>query len=133
MSKYVNSVVHSTDCDLSVDDLWSSFGEELTAGIKRFIPHKFTGSRNGLPYVSPSLKCLLRKRDTLHARKDSCNTTIKHEVQKKLRPAYWQCVEEIITPTNDEDSIGANKRLWGLFDHFKSDSKVYHLSNVMAT
>ena len=32
-------------------------------------------------------------------------------------------MEEIITPTNDEDSIGANKRLWGLFDHFKSDSK----------
>ena len=123
MSKYVASVVHSTDCDLSIDDLWFSFREELTSGIKRFIPHRFTSSRNGLPYVSPSLKCLMLKRDTLHARKDCCNKSIKHEVQKKLCAAYWQCVEEIITPTNDEDSMGANKRLWSLFNHSKSDSK----------
>ena len=36
--KYVDSVMHSTVCDLSIDDLWSSFREELTSGIKRFIP-----------------------------------------------------------------------------------------------
>ena len=115
MSTYVDSVVHSTDYDLSIDDLGSSFRKELTSGIQRLIPHRFTSSRNGLPYVSPSLKCLMLKRDTLHARKDCCNKTIKHEVQKKLCAAYWQCVEEIITPTNDEDSVGANKRLWSLF------------------
>ena len=51
MSTYVDSVVHSTDCDLSIDDLGSSFREELTSGIQRFIPHRFTSSRNGLPYV----------------------------------------------------------------------------------
>ena len=54
--------------------------------------------------------------------KDRRYKTIKHKVQKKLRDAYWQYVEESITPTNDEDSMGANKRLWGLFKHFKSDS-----------
>ena len=32
-------------------------------------------------------------------------------------------MEEVITPTNAEDSMGANKRLWGLFKHSKSDSK----------
>ena len=47
----------------------------------------------------------------------------KHEVQKKLCATYWQYVEEIITPTNGEDSMGTNKRLWGLFKHSKSDSK----------
>ena len=108
--------------DLSIDDLLFSFREELTSGIKRFISHRFTSSRNGLPYVSTSLKCLMLKRDTLHARKDCCNKTIKHEVQKKLCAAYWQCVEELITPTNNEDSMGANKRLWSLFNHSKSDS-----------
>ena len=49
--------------------------------------------------------------------------TIKHEVQKKLCAALWQYVEEIITPMNDEDLKGANKWLWGLFKHSKSDSK----------
>ena len=111
MSTYVDFVVHSTDCDLSIDDLGSSFREELTSGIQRLIPHRFTSSRNGLPYVFPSLKRLTRKRDKLHARKDPCYKIIKHEVQKKLRAAYWQYVEEIITPTNEEDAMGANKRL----------------------
>ena len=32
-------------------------------------------------------------------------------------------MEEIITPMNDEDSMGANKCFWGLFKHSKSDSK----------
>ena len=81
--------------------------------------NRLTRSRNGLP----SLKCLMRKRDRLHARKDPCYMTIKHEVQKKLCAALWQYVEEIITPMNDEDLKGANKWLWGLFKHSKSDSK----------
>ena len=71
VSKYVVTVVHSADCDLSINVLWSSFQEELTSGIKRFILHRFTSSRSGLPYVSPSLKRLMKKRDRLHAKGSS--------------------------------------------------------------
>ena len=35
MSKYLDSIVHSPDCDLSINDLWSSFREELTSGIRK--------------------------------------------------------------------------------------------------
>ena len=55
--------------------------------------------------------------------KDPRYKAIKHKVQKKLRDAYWQYVEESITPTNDEDLIGANKRLWGLFTAWSATSK----------
>ena len=71
MSKYLDSIVHSPDCDLSINDLWSSFQEELTSGIKRFKPHRLTSSRNGLllhVHVPPSLKCLMRKQYKLHAK-----------------------------------------------------------------
>ena len=98
MSKSVDSVVHSSNCDLSIDDLWSSLREELTSGIKPFIPHRFTSSRNGLSYVSPSLKRLMRKRDKLQARKDPRYKTIKHEVQKKLRATYWQLMRKRLFP-----------------------------------
>ena len=57
----------------------------------------------------PSLRRLMRKRDRLHVRKHPRYKTIKHEVQKKLCAALWQYVEEIITPMNDEDLMGANK------------------------
>ena len=65
----------------------------------------------------------MRKRDNPRTVKVPCYKTIKHEVQKKLCAAYWQYVEEIITPMNDEDSMEANKRFGGLFKHSKSDSK----------
>ena len=55
MPKYVDSVVHSTDYDLSINEL-SSFREESTSGIKRFIPHRFTSSRNGLLYMCPLIE-----------------------------------------------------------------------------
>ena len=72
----------------------------------------------------------MRERDKLHARKDSRYKTIKHQVQKKFPAAYWQYVEEIITPTNDEDSMGGNKQLWGFFKPFKSDSKNNLITNA---
>ena len=90
MSKYVDSVVHSNDCDLSIYDLWLSFREELTSGVKRFIPHRFTRSRNRLPYVSSLLKRIMMKTDRLHARKDHRHKTIQHEVEKKLSATYWK-------------------------------------------
>ena len=69
----------------------------------------------------------MRKRDKLQARKDPRYKKSKRspkEVQKKLRAAYsgWQYVKEIFTPRNDEDSLEANKRLWGLFKRSKSES-----------
>ena len=72
----------------------------------------------------------MRKRDKLHPRKDPRYKTIKHQVQKKFPAAYWQYVEEIITPTNDEDSMGGNKQLWGFFKPFKSDSKNNLITNA---
>ena len=72
----------------------------------------------------------MRERDKLHARKDPRYKTIKHQVQKKFRAACWQYVEEIITPTNDEDSMGGNKQLWGFFKPFKSDSKNNLITNA---
>ena len=72
----------------------------------------------------------MRKRDKLHARKDPRYKTIKHQVQKKFPAAYSQYVEEIITPTNDEDSMGGNKQLWGFFKPFKSDSKNNLITNA---
>ena len=71
MSKYLDSIMHSSDCNLSINDLWSSFQEKLTSGIKRFKPHRLASSRNGLllhVYAPPSLKCLMRKQYKLHAK-----------------------------------------------------------------
>ena len=78
----------------------------------------------------------MRKRDKHHARKDPRYKTIKHTVQKKLRSAYWQYVEDIISPKSDDNSLGAKKRFRGLFKHLKTEIKgvppLKHQSNLIS-
>ena len=69
--RIMENLCHSPPGWPMINVLWSSFREELTSGIKRFIPHRFTSSRSGLPYVSPSLKRLMKKRDRVHAKGSS--------------------------------------------------------------
>ena len=51
---------------------------------------------------------------------------LKHVVQKKLRCAYYQYVEDIISPSNNDNHLETNKRFWGLLKHAKADSTGVH-------
>ena len=70
MYKFVDYFVHSTECDSSVNVLWSlKFSRGIELQHQEFIPHKLTRARNGLPYVTPSLRHLIRKRDSFMHKK----------------------------------------------------------------
>ena len=68
----------------------------------------------------------MKKRDKLHARKDPRYKVLKHVVQKKLRCAYYQYVENIIKPFNNDNHLETNKRFWGLLKHAKADNTGVH-------
>ena len=66
--KYVtdnSSEILSAPADSDVNSLWVKFRNILQSGIKKFIPHKIQKSKVGLPYISYSLRKLMRKRDRL--------------------------------------------------------------------
>ena len=68
----------------------------------------------------------MRKRDKRHACKDPWYKGLKHVVQKKLRSAYYQYVEDIINPCDNDNRLEANKHFFSLLNHAKSDNTGVH-------
>ena len=46
---------------------------------------------------------------------------IKADIQTKMRKAYWQYVEDIITPIQDENEYSGMKRFWSFMKHMRKD------------
>ena len=90
----------------STEDLWKLFRDNLSEGIKSFIPHKRTKSRDSQPWISPDLKGKIRRRDKAfkaskkhgRIRDERKFQWLKKEVQRDLRRSYWQYVDDIVTP-----------------------------------
>ena len=104
MTNFTELFLTTDDSDQTADDLWCNFCVELNVATKKFIPHKLANTRNGLPYLTKDFKRLI-KRDKLHARKVPRYKILKHVVQKKLRYAYYQYVENIINPSNNDNHL----------------------------
>ena len=47
---------------------------------------------------------------------------LKHQVQKRQRQAYWDYVESIVTPQDQENEYAGMKRFWTYIKHRKSDN-----------
>ena len=100
--------------DADVNTLWSQFQDILHTGTKKFIKHKLHKEKIGLPYITPALRKLMRKRDrmfdrikktrrhvSMHshaANLKSKYNSLKARVQKEIRQAYWQYISSIILP-----------------------------------
>ena len=122
--------------DKTVNEMWIEFKEDIGKAVEKHIPHRRTKSRDNLPWVTPQIRKLLRKRDRLSIRKkrqqkmgsDVINTTVKRlkalkrGIQCEMRKAYWSYVESIINPTDDPQSHTGRKRFLTSIKHRKTDT-----------
>ena len=114
----------------STDELWCIFRDGLQEGIRRFIPHKTAKSKDNFPWITADIRKMMRKRDKLYSRQKSSRTaenisqfkSLKHRVQREVRSAYWNYVESIIEPMDEEKPYEGMKRFWTLMKHARSDS-----------
>jgi hypothetical protein len=122
------------------DELYNKFVESLQAGVKKHIPQKNIKKKEGLPYITNSIRKLIRRRDRAYKKqqkarrsnKDPCVQRkllkefldLKHSVQKELRNAYWAHVETIITPSADtpEQPYKGMKRFWSFIKSMRTDN-----------
>jgi len=112
----------------SVEELWLLFKCKIQEGIK-FIPFKNSKTKESCPWVRGQLKRKVRRRDK--AFKNSKRTDresdklkfqkLKHEVQRDLRRAYWQYVEELIISNEADKDQGSMKRFYRFIKHKKMD------------
>ena len=100
--------------DADINTIWTRFQEILQTGTKRFIKHRLQKANNGLPYITPTLRKMMRKRDRLYDRMKKTRRHVsmhnqaslmrakyqrlKARVQQAIRQAYWSYVASIILP-----------------------------------
>ena len=47
---------------------------------------------------------------------------LKHKTQKKIRQDYWKYLEDIVTPSEGNNTRAANKKFWSFVKHTRQDS-----------
>ena len=94
------------------------------------IPHKTLKTKASCPWISKNLVQKIRRRDKAYTRSringrledETKFQTLKREVQKELRRAYWSDVDEIVTPqATDPNSFTSIKRFWKFTKHKSTD------------
>ena len=109
--------------------------------MDKYIPSKVCMKRDRLPYMTREIHRLINRKNRAHkqrkkAQRNSASPSahiknldkkvrdLKYNIQKKMRQAYWQYIESIITPTTDDTTDSspfcAMKRFW---QYFKSSRK----------
>ncbi|KAI8510664.1 hypothetical protein Bbelb_115800 [Branchiostoma belcheri] len=113
----------------NTNQLWLILKDGLTEGVKAYIPHRMTKTKDSYPWINPALKRKIRRRNKAY--KNSKRTgrlsdevkfvKLKHEVQRDLRRAYWKYIEDTITPETEEDNGTCRKKFWKLIKQQRTD------------
>jgi hypothetical protein len=119
----------TTEKTVSVDTLWQNFKIMLEAGVKQHVPHKTAKTKDSLPWITRSIKRLIRRRDAIYIKNKQSGTgkylktfkDLKSQVQKQLRQAYWSYVQDMVCPEPGNTHKGS-KKFWTYIKHCKQDS-----------
>ena len=114
-----------------VETLWRIFKESLTASIDNHIPKKKTKKIRKLPYITPEIEKLIRRRNRIYKKlngeesafnrstqanidRDNKLRNLKKEIQRKMRQAHWNYIDSIFTPAqeNETSNYQGMKRFW---------------------
>ncbi|KAL8579531.1 hypothetical protein ACOMHN_025484 [Nucella lapillus] len=110
----------------SAEDLWDKFKITIQSSITRNIPHKTPRKTDSYPWITTEVRRLLRERDRAYRKMKKHGTEelktevrrLRREVQQKLRRAYWDYVNRLFTPQEEEqDRTPCTKRFWTYIKH----------------
>ncbi|KAK3085883.1 hypothetical protein FSP39_009995 [Pinctada imbricata] len=128
----INNMNHKIQQEANIrttNELWIIFKTSLNEIIMKHIPHKKLSSKLKNPWVTTKTRALMKKRDRLYRKmKKSGNVDLqckykklKHHVQKELRHSYWNYIEDIVPPKENDNSLSNMKRFWSFVKSKKID------------
>ena len=87
-----------------MEALWTSFKSSVNEGLSRFVPCKKIGSKKSLPWITQSIKLLIRKRDSLYPKHKRSSRpkdrkyfiTTLHIVKAKIKQAYDRYLQDLL-------------------------------------
>ena len=96
----------------TVEELWLLFKTRLNQSVIDHIPHKTAKQKDSLPWITPNIRKLIRRRDRLYKKKKqsadpkitSKFKEVKRMIQRELRREYWKYIESIVTSKEDEEN-----------------------------
>ena len=114
----------------STEELWLIFKTNLNQSVTNHIPHKMAKQKDSLPWLTPTVRKLIKRRDRLYKKhKKSADPSIKSKlketkrmVQRELRRSYWNYIENIVTPKEENNQYSSMKRFWTYIKHQKTES-----------
>ena len=118
LNKNMESLYNPDTTD--VNAMCENFRDILQTSLKSHIPRRKARTKDGCPWIGPDLKKLIRKQPRLYKLKKKTGDPnqkqryleIKHLVQRRTRQAYWNYVENIVTPQEKETEYTSMKRFW---------------------
>ena len=114
----------------TTEELWTTFKDSLLAAVKKFIPNKTARPKTCQPWVTPSIRKLINRRDRTYRKmkktgSEDLRTEVKNlrrTVQRQLRQSYWNYLNTVFTGEDTPDQAGKNKRFWSYIKHQKSSN-----------
>ena len=117
----------------TAEQLWTKFRDTAIHGMNQYIPRKISRKRNGLPWITPTIRRQIRKRNKLYQqyktfRSDEIHhkfIILKHSIQKQIRLSYRLYINDLITPPSESDhnhSTTNLKKFWTFIKSLKKDS-----------
>ena len=122
--------ITSASPEADVNSLWCILRDALIDGTKKFISHKRSRTKIDLPYLTLTLRRLIRRRGQLHdkIKKLQCNISnhaspaavksrykrLKAQIKSEMRHAYLAYIEKVIMPVDtDKKPSKSSGHLWG--------------------
>ena len=90
IEKAGKGIVDSMDGNTDIDSVWAMLNDVIEEGLRLYVPHKQTKQLDSLPYITPQMRKLFRKRDRTynrmkHLRKDVNNHRLAEKLQRKCK------------------------------------------------
>ena len=128
MSNLTNTLEEIKDT-ATTEMLWACFRDTLHAAIKHFIPHKQVRVKESQPWITPTLRRLIKRRDRVFKKMRKYGSEdlkqqhkqLRREVQRQLRCAYWSYLDDTFSEA-DSEQAAKNKRFWSYIKHLKSSN-----------
>ena len=110
LSSFKTQFIEMYSIDTPIEELWSSFKDNLTSIIDKYVPKKTTSSRHSEPWITREIKSLSRRKQRAYKRSKNSRKYkyLKQLAQRKKREAYNKYVNDIFC-----DEFKANpKKFW---------------------
>ena len=115
-----------------VNQLWDTFTNNLQESINNHVPQKIAKSKDEFQWITKEIKQMIRRRDRMYKRKNKSNhqddinkfKKVKQLVQRKMRQAYWNYIEEVISIEHvpEQNNRTNTTKFWTFIKHRKKDN-----------